>query len=128
MTDIRTITSETDLDELASSNHHVLVDFWVPSSTNCAVTESEFDKYSREHRLKGRPAFAKVDLSKVRGVGQRFEITEIPTFVVLVDGKRVELPDGLGNPVTSEDEDTTALLGLARSLEESARQTANAMI
>lgn len=127
MTDVRIIQSQADFDELTSSNHHVLVEFFAPSQAAYTIAESKFDDHARKHDLKGSPALAKVNLDEVHGVGDRFGISRIPTFMVLVDGERVGVLDKLlGKSTASKDEDTTALLGMAQSLEELARQERNA--
>lgn len=95
MTDVRTISTQADLDKLASSNRYVLVDFWADWAGPSRTMKPIFDDLAKKHGIEGRLAFAKVDVDEAEDVRKQFNIEALPTFMALVHGKPVEY---IGDP------------------------------
>lgn len=109
MTDVRTINTQTELDELTSSNRYVLVDFSAVWSPPCKMIEGYFDKLAKKHGIEGRLAFTKVDIDDVPDMAATFDVSDVPTFLVLVDGKPAGSEVQLGVPGRLRGADPTAL-------------------
>jgi thioredoxin len=83
---IRKIKDAEELDHLVNdSEKPVIVDFssklCIPCQEMAPIFESVAEKFSR------RINFAKVDMSEVSGVSDKYKIQSAPTFVFLKDGK-----------------------------------------
>ena len=74
-----------------SSTNNVVVDFYADWCPPCRAIAPIFSKLADEHASKDRLAFAKVNVDHVKDIAGRFNISAMPTFLFLQDGK----PKGL---------------------------------
>lgn len=95
------ITAAAELDTVLASNTYVVVDFYADWCPPCRVIAPVFSKLADEHALKGKLAFAKVNVDHVNDVAARYGVSAMPTFVFFANGKpqAVDDADGRGGVV-----------------------------
>lgn len=121
MTDVRTICTQADLDELTSSNRYVLVEVEAPWCRPREHMASAFYNLAGEERVEGRLEFARIDLTETPDIAENYGI-HAPEYVVLVDGKRPAEPQEYPlQQFSSAWEDSIALTLLVQALGEKAR-------
>jgi thioredoxin 1 len=76
------ITQET-FQNTAKQAGLVLVDWWAPWCGPCRMFGPIFERVSLKHP---EATFAKINTEEERGLAQAFEITSIPTLMVIRDG------------------------------------------
>lgn len=97
MTHIRLIDTKDDLDEFASFNRYVLVEFLAPSLPECQEMAPVFGHLTDEQRFNGRLRCARINLDEAPDIGENYgiKIDALPAYMVLVDGKQpVESREG----------------------------------
>ncbi|KAJ5906966.1 Thioredoxin [Penicillium subrubescens] len=82
---VSNIDNEVIFKALISSGP-VLVDFYATWCGPCKAVAPKVGEFSEKYE---NVRFLQVDVDKMRGVAQQFEITAMPTFVMLKDGKEV---------------------------------------
>ena len=83
---VHKITKDNELDALLSSTTHVVVDFYADWCPPCRAIAPIFSKLADSHSLKGRLAFAKVNVDHVKNVAARYGVSAMPTFVFFEKG------------------------------------------
>ncbi|KXJ86974.1 thioredoxin-like protein [Microdochium bolleyi] len=81
------ITAAKELDTVLASNTYVVVDFYADWCPPCRAIAPVFSKLADEHTLKGKLAFAKVNVDHVNDVAGRYGVSAMPTFVFFANGK-----------------------------------------
>src|SRR5262249_1089509 len=80
------VTSEAAFDALVrQSSFPVLADFWAPWCGPCKMVAPELLKVANEGA--GRWLIAKVNTDEQPGLGQRFQISAIPTLLLFKAGR-----------------------------------------
>ena len=75
------------LDELTAAHKYVVLDFTAAWCPPCKAIAPLFSKLAAQHAVPGALAFAKVDVDDAADVAEKFSVTAMPTFLVLVDGE-----------------------------------------
>jgi thioredoxin 1 len=91
------ITSISEFDKLVSSNTYVMIDFTATWCPPCKMIAPFFERAAAENASEGNVAFVKIDVDAQQELAQRFNITAMPTFILLKDGKEVQTAKG-ANP------------------------------
>lgn len=81
------VSTSSELDALLSSTVYVVVDFYADWCPPCRAIAPVFSKLADENAVKGKLAFAKVNVDHVKTVASRYSVTAMPTFVFFTDGK-----------------------------------------
>ncbi|KAK3339937.1 thioredoxin-like protein [Lasiosphaeria hispida] len=81
------ITSAAQLEELATTNKYVLIDFWAEWCPPCKAIAPMYAQLAKKHSVPGRLAFAKVDVDEMPDTAQKYGITAMPSFLILTDGE-----------------------------------------
>lgn len=74
--------------EVLKSNLPVLVDFWAEWCGPCRAIAPIIEELSVE--LHGKMKVAKVDVDEAQDLAAQFEVSSIPTLLILKNGKVVE--------------------------------------
>ncbi|KAK3898592.1 thioredoxin-like protein [Staphylotrichum tortipilum] len=75
------------LDALTAANKYVILDFTAVWCPPCKAIAPLFSKLAGQHARPGALAFAKVDVDDATDIAEKFGVTAMPTFLVLVDGE-----------------------------------------
>lgn len=76
--------TENTLDEFVKKYPVVVVDFWGPSCAPCKMIAPIIDELSKS--MKGKVAFAKMDVTKNLNLAARMSIRSIPTLAFYKNG------------------------------------------
>jgi thioredoxin 1 len=68
------------------SSGPVLVDFYATWCGPCKAVAPKIGEFSEKYE---KVRFLQIDVDKMRGLAQQFNITAMPTFVMLKDGQEV---------------------------------------
>lgn len=93
------ISSPAQLSNLVSSTDYVLLDFHASWCGPCHMIAPVFDKLSKATARDGKLAFAKIDVDDQVALAQQFNISAMPTFILVKDGQIVEQVRGANPPV-----------------------------
>ncbi|KAL6863448.1 hypothetical protein ACO1O0_003702 [Amphichorda felina] len=83
---VHKVTKDDELDALLSSTTNVVVDFYADWCPPCRAIAPIFSKLADSHAVKGRLAFAKVNVDHVKNVAGRYGVSAMPTFVFFQNG------------------------------------------
>jgi len=72
-------------EEVIKSDIPVLVDFWASWCPPCKVVEPILEELAQEYH--GRVKIGKLNVDRNPGLGTKYEITGVPTFIIFKDGK-----------------------------------------
>jgi len=72
-------------EEVIKSDIPVLVDFWASWCPPCKDVEPILEELAQEYQ--GRVKIGKLNVDRNPGLGTKFEITGVPTFIIFKDGK-----------------------------------------
>lgn len=64
-----------------------MVDFYADWCPPCRVISPVFSQLADSHAAEGHLAFAKVNVDHVKDIAKRYDISAMPTFVFLKNGK-----------------------------------------
>jgi thioredoxin 2 len=83
------ITSPEEFDSIVGKvSLPVVIDFWAQWCGPCLMFAPTFKKVAVRYPLKAN--FLKIDIDRVRGVAERFDIRSIPTILILRDGREID--------------------------------------
>ena len=71
--------------EVLKSDILVLVDFWASWCPPCKVVEPIIDELAREYQ--GKIKIGKLNVDRNPGLGVKYEITGVPTFIIFKDSE-----------------------------------------
>lgn len=94
---VHKIANAAELRALLTSTTWVVVDFYADWCPPCRSIAPVFSRLADAHALRGRLAFAKVNVDHVKDVDDKFRVSAMPTFLFFQDGEPhgVDVP-GLG--------------------------------
>lgn len=100
---VNKIAEAAEFDALLSSTTNVVVDFYADWCPPCRAIAPIFSKLADDHAVKGRLAFAKVNVDHVNHLAGRYGVSAMPTFVFFEDGqpKPVEAKGLKASPAVS---------------------------
>jgi thioredoxin 1 len=82
------LTEKNFEQEVLKSSLPVLVDFWAPWCGPCRAIAPIIEELSTE--LQGKMKVAKVDVDEAQDLAAKYEVSSIPTLLILKNGKVVE--------------------------------------
>eukprot|EP00520_Triparma_pacifica_P012214 CAMPEP_0118668926 /NCGR_PEP_ID=MMETSP0785-20121206/20616_1 /TAXON_ID=91992 /ORGANISM="Bolidomonas pacifica, Strain CCMP 1866" /LENGTH=686 /DNA_ID=CAMNT_0006563551 /DNA_START=149 /DNA_END=2209 /DNA_ORIENTATION=+ len=96
---VRTIRDTSQFDKLLEKHATetglpVILDFYSDSCGPCRMIAPAFKKLAKEYE--GRAVFAKVDVNRQHEISGRYGVRSMPTFVFIVEGKKVNEFSGAG--------------------------------
>jgi thioredoxin 1 len=83
------IESLSTLEDLLASTTYVVVDFYADWCGPCKAIAPFYQKLAADHSIKGKLAFAKVNVDKVQEAARKWSVSAMPTFMFFKDGKQV---------------------------------------
>lgn len=86
-------TDETLEQELKNAKGPVLIDFWAQWCGPCKMLGPILDELSRE--TKGSLTIIKVDVEENPEAATEYQVTSIPTMVLVKDGQKLDSKNGL---------------------------------
>jgi thioredoxin len=108
------VSSPAHLTELLSSTTYVLIDFTASWCPPCRMIAPIFEQLSMSNSKDGALAFAKVDVDEQREIAQKYNISAMPTFVLVKNGEAVQTVRGAYPP---------AIQGLVKTAVEDVQKT-----
>ena len=96
---VRTVRDTAQFDNLLDKHAKetglpVILDFYSDSCGPCRQIAPAFKKLAKEYE--GRAVFAKVDVNRQHEISGRYGVRSMPTFVFIVEGKKVNEFSGAG--------------------------------
>ncbi|GMH52568.1 hypothetical protein TrRE_jg4901 [Triparma retinervis] len=96
---VRTIRDTSQFDKLLEKHATetglpIILDFYSDSCGPCRQIAPAFKKLAKEYE--GKAVFAKVDVNKQHEISGRYGVRSMPTFVFIVEGKKVNEFSGAG--------------------------------
>jgi thioredoxin 1 len=82
------VLTESNFDEIVTSENLVMVDFWAPWCAPCRAIAPVIDELSAEYA--GKLTVAKCDIDSNGDIALRFGIRSIPTLLFFKHGKVVD--------------------------------------
>jgi thioredoxin 1 len=92
------VQSSAHLQTLLSSNTYVILDFYADWCGPCHAVAPLYEQLSKQHSTEGGIIFGKVNVDEQRDIAARYNITAMPTFVFIKDGKVIESIRGANVP------------------------------
>ena len=84
---MRELTDDTFDEYIASADTPVLVEFWASWCPPCKMMEPMMKKLAEAYE--GSCEFVAVNIDRNARITERFEVTGVPTFIVLQDGEAI---------------------------------------
>jgi thioredoxin 1 len=79
--------SESNFDEIVSGGKPVLVEFSAPWCATCQSMRPIFDDMAVNH---GQVLFARINVENNQALAMSYDIHQIPTYMIFVDGMSVD--------------------------------------
>lgn len=92
---VKSVGSMEEFDQIINSTPLVFVDFWSKSCGICELMKPDIQELSLEYKDKVTFLSVNLGLKKFMPLGQdRYKITGLPTYLLLLNGKRFEIMTG----------------------------------
>lgn len=92
---IKAVSSMEEFDNMIQENPLVFVDFWSKSCGICELMRPDIQELSLEYKDKVTFMSVNLGLNKFMPLGKdRYKISGLPTYLLLLDGKRYEIMTG----------------------------------
>ncbi|KAJ5618522.1 thioredoxin I [Penicillium herquei] len=75
------------LHDFLSSKKYTVVDFYADWCPPCRIISPVFSKLADEHALKGKLAFAKINIDHCKDAAKLYRISTVPTFLFFEDSE-----------------------------------------
>ncbi|KAF2638738.1 thioredoxin-domain-containing protein [Massarina eburnea CBS 473.64] len=85
-----TVTSVEELDATLASHEYTIIDFWATWCPPCKAIAPVYEKLASENTSADTLAFAKVDVDAQKQLAQRYNISAMPTFLLVQKGGEVK--------------------------------------
>lgn len=115
------VQSLPHLQALIASNTYLVLDFYADWCGPCHAIAPIYEQLANNFTAENGIAFGKVNVDVQRDVAQRYQITAMPTFVVIKDGNVVDSIRG-ANPPALKNAITKAAGELSKLAEEKQRK------
>ena len=89
--------TDANFDETIKKNPLILVDFWAGWCGPCRALAPTIEELAKEYNGTGKVFIAKLDVDETPATAEKFNVSSIPTVVVLKDCCEVEKIIGLCN-------------------------------
>jgi len=87
--------------EVISRNRIVVVDFWAPWCAPCFLYEPAFKRVAKKY--KGAAVFGRVNVDENSKIADEFQVLNIPTTLIIVNGKVADIVVGaVGEEILEE--------------------------
>ncbi len=80
--------TESNFEELLTSNKVVFLDFWATWCGPCMVMDPIVEKLAAKYA--GRAVFGKVNVDEEMNISSRFQVFSIPTFMIFKNGQPMD--------------------------------------
>lgn len=87
------VTEDTYRQEVLASDLPVLVEFYASWCGKCAMMQETVAQLAEEYQ--GIIKVCQIDIDKSEVLAAQFEVTEVPTFVIFVEGEPVAAASGV---------------------------------
>jgi len=94
MSKVQIINSASQLQELIMGNNIVVIDFFATWCGPCKAIAPAYEQLATSCTESGKMVFTKVDVDKQKDIAQAYQITAMPTFVVLKNGAESDRVQG----------------------------------
>ncbi len=94
-----TITDQ-NINDIISKNRIVLIDFWAQWCSPCHLYEPIYDKVAEKY--KGKAIFGRLNVDENPKTADEYQVLNIPTTLIFVDGKVVDSIVGAVDETTLE--------------------------
>jgi thioredoxin 1 len=110
------ITSSQQFEGLLKSNSHVIVDFHATWCGPCHAIAPIYEQLATKNAVSDSIAFVKVDVDAQPEIAAKYNISAMPTFLVIQEGNVVQTVRGANPPALKKAIEDAA--GQAKSLAE----------
>ncbi len=86
--EVAVTATDSNFDELISKNKVVFVDCWAPWCAPCHIYEPIFSKIAEEY--KDKALFARLNVDENPRTADKYNVMNIPTTLIFVNGKLVD--------------------------------------
>ncbi len=80
--------TDNDFDEIITKNKVVFVDCWAPWCAPCHIYEPIYSKVAEQY--KDKAVFARLNVDENPRTADKYDVMNIPTTLIFVDGKLVD--------------------------------------
>lgn len=86
--EVTVTATDSNFDDLITKNRVVFVDCWAPWCAPCHIYEPIYSKIAEEY--KDKAVFARLNVDENPRTADKYNVMNIPTTLIFVDGKLVD--------------------------------------